>query len=271
MSCQPSKPGQRDVQDDQVGLLVVEPAQRVGAGSRGDRPVAGAVHPQLDQGRELGLVLDDEDRLSHPPRLALGGGSSASGRVNRTRCRRRPSGRSSHQPTTVRLDQPPADEQPEARARDARLADVPGAVERLGDETRSASGMPTPSSSTVTASHAPSTVGTDHDRAASGRVLARVADEVLRAPGRPARRRPRPAAGRPAGSTTSRSAPPATSSSPRRRATRDGEGRRRSLEDQWIGLEVGHVEDLVDERSQSAAGLVDPLDVARCCSGSSSR
>ena len=38
------------------------------------------------------------------------------------------------QPTAMRLDQPPADEQPEAGAGDARFADVPGPMERFRDE-----------------------------------------------------------------------------------------------------------------------------------------
>ena len=92
-------------------------------------------------------------------------------------------------------------------------------------------------------------------------VLERIADEVRRAPGRCARRRRRAAAGRPGASTTSRSASPATSRSPRSRATSAARRRRRALEDQRVGLQVGHVEDLVDERGQAARGLVDALDV----------
>ena len=65
--------GQRDVEDDEVGMPLVEPAQRVrpGPGDRGliPRPT----HPQLDEVREVRFVLDDEDRLSHATTSARGG------------------------------------------------------------------------------------------------------------------------------------------------------------------------------------------------------
>ena len=49
--------------------------------------------------------------------------------------------------------------------------------------------------------------------------------------------------------------------SPRNRATSAAEGRPRAIEDERVGLEVGHVEDLVDERGQAAARFVDAFDV----------
>src|SRR5688572_7307560 len=39
------------------------------------------------------------------------------------------------EPTAVRLDEPPADEEPQAGARDSRLPDIPGPMERFRDET----------------------------------------------------------------------------------------------------------------------------------------
>ena len=155
--------GQRDVQDDQVGPLVVEPAQGVGSGPGGDRSVAGLPDPQLDERRELGLVLDDEDGLSHRRVLGVG----ASGSVKRTRVPGRPSGRS---PTVSR---------PPCASTSRRQMNSPRPVPGIRDSRtfqarwngsvtspRSASGTPTPSSSTVTASHAPVDRRPDHDRAA---------------------------------------------------------------------------------------------------------
>ena len=67
------EPRQRDVEDHEVRVVLVEAAQRVGAGPCDDRPIAGAAHPQLDEVGELRFVLDDEDRVSHgPPRPASG-------------------------------------------------------------------------------------------------------------------------------------------------------------------------------------------------------
>ena len=72
MICQPSRPGSDDVEDDQVRVVVVEAAQRVRPGPGDRRLVAGPAHPQLDELGELGLVLDDEDPLSHgSPRTGL--------------------------------------------------------------------------------------------------------------------------------------------------------------------------------------------------------
>src|SRR6185312_13219456 len=57
--------GQRDVEDHQVGMLIVEPAEPIGPGSSRHDAVAGPGHPQLHELGEFGLVLDDEDRLRH--------------------------------------------------------------------------------------------------------------------------------------------------------------------------------------------------------------
>jgi len=46
-------------------MLVIELPKGVVAGRRENRPIAGFRHPQLEQGGELGLVLDDEDPFSH--------------------------------------------------------------------------------------------------------------------------------------------------------------------------------------------------------------
>ena len=174
----------------------------------------------------------------------------------------RPSGRShDDQSAAVGLDEPPADEQAEARARDARLADVPGAMERLRDQDRvPPPGTPTPSSSTVTASHAPSTSAPMTIGLPSGAYLRAL-------PTRFDRTWPT----RATSTSTRRQVDRAVDDQPFRAAgdrelaaqPRDEgiERRRRSLEDQRIGLQVGHVEDLVDERRQPAARLVDALDV----------
>jgi len=57
--------GQGDVEDHEIGMLVIELPKGVVAGRREDRPITGLGHPQLEQRRELGLVLDDEDAFSH--------------------------------------------------------------------------------------------------------------------------------------------------------------------------------------------------------------
>ena len=78
MICQPSRPGSGDVEDHEVGMVLVEAPQGVGTGPGDDRPIAGPAHPQLDEVGEVGLVLDDEDRLSHGrPRRRTGVSRSA--------------------------------------------------------------------------------------------------------------------------------------------------------------------------------------------------
>ena len=118
---------------------------------------------------------------------------------------------------------------------------------------RSASGMPTPSSSTVTASHSPSTRGPDDDRRAVRRVLQGVADEVREDLADAADVDVDRRAGRRAASTTSRACVAGDGQVAAQPRDERRERRRRALEDQRVGLEVGHVEDLVDERGEPAA------------------
>ena len=62
MTCQPSRPGQRDVEHDEVRMILVEPAQRLVAGPATTVTIAGAAHPEFEEAGELRLVLDDQDR-----------------------------------------------------------------------------------------------------------------------------------------------------------------------------------------------------------------
>ena len=122
--------------------------------------------------------------------------------------------------------------------------------------------MPTPSSSTVTTSVAsPVDWSPECHGAAVRGVLEGVADEIRRAPVRLARRRHRRRAGpvgavddQPVGAAGGLEIAPQSSDERR-------EGRGSTLQDQRIGLEVGHVEDFIDERGQPATRLVDPFHV----------
>ena len=160
----------------------------------------------------------------------------------------------------MRLYEPSADEESKARARDARLAHVPGAVERFRDENPFRLGHPDALVIDGDGQPRPIDRGTDHDRAAVRGVLARIADEVRQhladAPDVDIERRQVIRHGHDEPFRPARDIELAAQARDQGR-----EGRCRSLEDQWIGLEVGHVEHLVDERSQAAAGLVDPADV----------
>ena len=252
MSCQPSRPGTRDVEDDEVRVA----RRRSGAGRRGRSgrstvAVAGRViHSSTsaaNSGSSSTMRIVSATRRAPRPR------SAASGSVKVTRVPGRPSGRSpSHRrppwASTRRrqMNRP----RPVPGIRDSRTfqARWNGSV----TSARSASGTPTPSSSTVTASHGPSVVALDDDRRAVRRVLERVADEVRQdlADARDVdvdrrqvgRRRPDEAI-RAAGDRE-------VAAQPRDERRERG---RRSLEDERIGLEVGDVEDLVDERRQAAA------------------
>ena len=125
---------------------------------------------------------------------------------------------------------------------------------------RSASGTPTPSSSTVTASHAPSTAAPITIGLPSGAYLRALPTRLEST--WPTRPTSTSSGGRSAGAVddeplgAARDIELAAQPRDERR-----ERRRRSLEDQRVGLEVRHVEHLVDERGQPAAGLVDALDV----------
>ena len=126
---------------------------------------------------------------------------------------------------------------------------------------RSVSGMPTPSSSTVDRQPLAR-------RPRPDRRPARPVGPYLKAlPTRfsriwPTRGPSTSSGGRSSGrSTTRRSARPVASRSPRSRLTSDDEQDRRALEDQRVGLQVGHVQDLADERRQPARDLVDALEV----------
>src|SRR5688572_1482085 len=82
------------------------------------------------------------------------------------------------EPTAVSFYEPSADEESKARARNARLAHVPGAVERFRDET--AFRLRHPDALVIYGDGQPRPIdpGTDHDRTAVRGVLARIADEV---------------------------------------------------------------------------------------------
>src|SRR5206468_2768869 len=79
---------QRDVEHHEVGMPVVEAAQRLGAAARDDGRVTGLRDPAFEEGRELRLVLDDQDGLVHA------GGLASTGSVKLTRVPRLASGRS---------------------------------------------------------------------------------------------------------------------------------------------------------------------------------
>jgi len=166
----------------------------------------------------------------------------------------------------VRLDESPADEQAEPGARDARLAHVPGPVERFRDEIPFRLRHADPLVVDRHRQPRPVDRGTEHDRAAVRRVLARVADEVREhladAPHVRVERRQVGRGGNDDALGTARDIELAAQ--PRDERI---EGRRRSLEDQRVGLEVRDVEHLVDERGEPTAGLVDALDVGSQLSG----
>ena len=128
-------------------MILVEEPQRVGTGPRREGPIARAAHPELDEIRELGFVLNDQDRLSHVD-LGRGegsrspsclGGDPAAVSQQRQREGNARSGAAiwsvlEPKSPAVRLDQPPADIESQPRAWDPRFANVPGAVERFRDE-----------------------------------------------------------------------------------------------------------------------------------------
>ena len=253
-------------------MVVVEPAQGVGPGRGDDGPVPGPAHPQLDERREVGLVLDDQDRVSHRRHLGARpaapserrpGRGSRSGRSNATRV-----------PAGHRAD-PRAAAVPPCASTSRREMNSPRPVPGIRDSRtfqarwkgsvtsgRSAAGMPTPSSSMATWSHVAVDRAPRWSRARSGgpylkalptrfsriwptrapstsiggQVVGQVDDQPVGA-GRDAAR------------------------SPRSRVDEGREQDRRPLEDERVRLQVGHVEDLADERGQALGHLVDALDV----------
>ena len=73
ITCQPSRRGRPEVEDDQVGRLLLEGAERVGAVAGDPRAPAVALEPERDELRERRLVLDDEDPLAVAGDRAPGG------------------------------------------------------------------------------------------------------------------------------------------------------------------------------------------------------
>src|SRR5919199_2135689 len=138
---------QRDVEHDQVWTPFVELAERLVASAGDDQAVASLRDPALQERGELRLVLDDQDALAHARR------PPSNGSVKLTRVPARRSGRSPSQSlppwasTRRRQMYRPS---PVPWMRDSRTlrARWNGSSTRV----RSASGMPTPSSSTVAVS-----------------------------------------------------------------------------------------------------------------------
>ena len=79
----------------------------------------------------------------------------------------------------MRLDEPPADVQPEAGSRDPRFADVPGAMERFRDERPFRGGDTDPLVIDRDRQPLPVDPRRDADGAVRRPVLERVLDEVL--------------------------------------------------------------------------------------------
>ena len=245
-------------------MLVVEAAQGVVAGRGDDR---------LDSRRgrstarasaaNSGSSSTIEDRLSHarpvrsvrrPPLAAVGAGQERQ-REGRPASRAAVRPIADREPAAVGLDQAAADVQAETGARDPRFADVPGPMERLEDERPL--GLRDADALVVDRRRPASRRRTDapiDDRRSGGRVLQRVARRGSRGPGRSRRRvdldrRQVRRAGRRRGARRR----PTAARSPRRRATSEANDDRRPLEDERVGVEVGHVEDLVDEDRRAGA------------------
>jgi hypothetical protein len=66
--------GHHDVEDHQVGVQLADLQQRLLAVA-GDRDVVtGIAQVQLDESRDVRIVVDDQDRLGHSTSIALGSG-----------------------------------------------------------------------------------------------------------------------------------------------------------------------------------------------------
>ena len=259
-SCQPSRPGSGDVEDDQVGTLVVEAAQRVGPGP-GRRPSDS--RPGRSTARRASANSGSSSTIrtvSATVRLARGLGHRGCGRrrprssgsVNATRV---PAGRRAGRRATAR---PPCastrrrqmnSPRPVPGIRDSRTfqARWNGSVTSAPVRLRDADALVVDGRRPATrpSAVAPSTTGLP-----SGRVLERVADEVREdlADARDVDLERRQVVGRvddePVGAAGDRE----VAAQPRDERR---ERRRRPLEDQRVGLQVRDVEDLVDERGQA--------------------
>ena len=272
MICQPSRPGSETSRIDQ-GRVV---ARRTVAGHRGrsrrrrsrSRPGPSTARRRAAKSGSsstIRIVSATRDRLRRRSRRLSRRARprpGSSGRSKVTRVPGRPSGRSSSRSrppcaSTSRREM----NSPRPVPGDARLADVPGAVERLGDERPL--GIRDPDALVVDGHDQPLAGDLRGDRHEPVRrpVLEGVADEVLEDLTDARRHRPR-SAGRSSGSDDDQSigATAGLEVAPQPRHERR-EQDRRALQDQRIGLQVGHVEDLPDERRQAVGHLVDALDV----------